>query len=134
MDAVMDIYEKISVSLREQEVNYFKSWLYTVAKNHCLMSLRKKEREIHSEFLMEKAIELHQYESEGKELKLDVMEKCIEELKNGQKECIKLFYLEEKSYKEIESMSDYSMKEVKSNIQNGKRNLKICMEQNEQVQ
>ena len=61
---------------------------------------------------------------------LEALKKCIDQLKNEQKECIKLFYLEEKCYQEIAESTNYELKKVKSYIQNGKRNLKICMEQN----
>lgn len=127
-DAVMDIYEKISSSVINQQVHHFKSWLYIVTKNHCLMILRKKNPEVYQETFMEKGNEMHLNDSESKEFQITTMEKCIEELKNGQKECITLFYLKEKSYREIEKTSKYNLKEIKSFIQNGKRNLKNCME------
>ena len=127
-DAVMDIYEKVSHELLEKSVTHFKSWLYVVAKNHCLMKLRKNNPEIHSEVFMENASEMHLNNNEVIEDQLSRMEKCIEKLKNGQKECITLFYLKEKSYREIAKESKYSLNEIKSFIQNGKRNLKICME------
>jgi RNA polymerase sigma-70 factor (ECF subfamily) len=59
------------------------------------------------------------------------LEKCIETLGDEQKQCVKLFYLQEKCYKEITESTGFDMNKVKSYIQNGKRNLKICMEKNE---
>jgi RNA polymerase sigma-70 factor (ECF subfamily) len=42
-----------------------------------------------------------------------------------------LFYLEQKCYKDIADLTGYDLNKVKSAIQNGKRNLKICMERKE---
>jgi RNA polymerase sigma factor (sigma-70 family) len=60
---------------------------------------------------------------------METLKKCIDQLKDEQKECIKLFYLEEKCYQEIAESTSYELKKVKSYIQNGKRNLRICMDQ-----
>src|SRR5690606_24547652 len=39
-DAVMQIFESLIKKLRIHRVENFKAWLYTVARNHCLMQLR----------------------------------------------------------------------------------------------
>lgn len=131
-DAVMDIFELLPNLLIKHEVKNFKSWLHTVSKNHCLMQLRKDKGifEINAEekinqVVMESEEELH-LKSEH-ELQLQQMEKGIETLKPEQQECIKLFYLKEKSYQEIVDETGYDLKKVKSHIQNGKRNLKIYL-------
>ncbi len=132
-DAVMQIFEKLVVTLKEHEVMHFKSWLYTTARNHCLMQLRsrkgKKFEEI-SPFLMETNTTLHQDEEIDLENNLTKLEKCMETLNTEQKVCVELFYLNQKCYKEIIEATGYDDTKVKSYIQNGKRNLKICMDQN----
>jgi len=131
-DAAMQIFEKLVVALKTHEITHFKSWLYTLTKNHCLMHLRsqkgKKFVEIDAQ-LMESDTEPHP-ESDEIESNLTKLEKCIEELAEEQKRCVQLFYLQEKCYKEIVDVSGLDYNQVKSHIQNGKRNLKICMERN----
>lgn len=128
-DAVMDIYEAISNKLLSTEVKHFKSWLYIVSKNHCLMILRKNNPEVTSEIIMESPDAMHLKE-EKVELEQDLyaLEECIEELKSDQKECVKQFFLNQKSYQQITKETAIELKKVKSYIQNGKRNLKICLE------
>lgn len=133
-DAVMNIFEELVKKLRVHRVSNFKAWLYTVARNHCLMELRKEGKD-HvislEETFVEKAENLHPDDSEGMhEANLTQMETCIDQLKIEQKACVKLFYLEGKCYKDIVDDTGYTMKQVKSNIQNGRRNLKICMSKN----
>lgn len=129
-DAVMSIYEKISSTLLTTEVAHFKSWLYMVSKNYCLMELRKVNHEKVSDVFMESTEVVHLNDSEDwLEDQLDQLNKCIEELKEDQKKCVKLFFLESKSYKEVNEISGIEIKKVKSYIQNGKRNLKICMDE-----
>jgi len=131
-DGVMQLFEKLVVSLREHEVNHFKSWLYVSARNHCLMQLRSARGKYFEEIspgLMENDPVLHQDESPEMETNLSKLEKCIETLVDEQKHCVQLFYLQQKCYKEIVQVTGYDDNKVKSYIQNGKRNLKICMEQ-----
>jgi RNA polymerase sigma factor (sigma-70 family) len=132
-DAVMQIFEKLIVSLKEHEVSQFKGWLYVTSRNYCLMQLRsrkgKKSEEI-SPFLMETGTDLHLQDGPEIEANLSKLEKCMDTLANEQKQCVKLFYLEQKCYKEITDKTGFDLNKVKSYIQNGKRNLKICMERN----
>ncbi len=133
-DAVMQIFEKLSQDLKEHAIDYFKGWLYTTSKNHCLMQLRAQKKmvmeEIRDDF-MENQFFLHPEADNKYEKDLSKLEKCIDQLKNGQKACVQLFYLKEMCYKEIMDTTGIELKRVKSYIQNGKRNLKICMEQSE---
>jgi RNA polymerase sigma factor (sigma-70 family) len=133
-DAVMQIFEKLIETLKNHEIEHFKSWLYITARNHCLMQIRagkgKKFEEI-SPTLMESESLLHLENEPEKEENLSKLEKCIETLGDEQKQCVKLFYIQEKCYKEITESTGFDMNKVKSYIQNGKRNLKICMEKNE---
>lgn len=133
-DAVMQIFEKLIVSLKSHEINVFKGWLYVTARNHCLMQLRSqkgKNFEQLSPFLMETGGNGHPEHGAEIEGDLSRLEKCMESLAQEQKQCVRLFYLQQKCYKEITEHTGYDLNKVKSYIQNGKRNLKICMERNE---
>jgi RNA polymerase sigma factor (sigma-70 family) len=133
-DAVMQVFEKLITSLKTHEVENFKAWLYVTTRNHCLMELRHKKGKFMEEIspvLMENEFLLHQEVDDEREQDLKRMEDCINKLIDGQQQCVRLFYLEEKCYKEICSMTGFDMNQVKSFIQNGKRNLKICMETSE---
>ncbi|MEZ4945388.1 MAG: sigma-70 family RNA polymerase sigma factor [Cyclobacteriaceae bacterium] len=131
-DAVMQVFEKLNQSLKEHEIEYFKSWLYSTTRNHCLMHIRAQKKVIQEEIdenVMETTFILHHDNENSNEIELSQLEKCIEQLGNGQKDCVQLFYLKELCYKEIVDQTGIELKKVKSHIQNGKRNLKICMEQ-----
>lgn len=133
-DAVMQLFEKLLTTLLTHEVNHFKSWLYVSAKNHCLMQLRSSKGKIRVEIAeahMENQEPAHLNEELELEHNLGKLEKCIEALNTEQKTCVKLFYLEERCYQEISVHTGYDLLKVKSYIQNGKRNLKICMERND---
>ncbi|MBL6963203.1 MAG: sigma-70 family RNA polymerase sigma factor [Bacteroidetes bacterium] len=130
-DAVMQIFEKLFTDLHRHEISNFKSWLYSVSKNHCLMALRKTKVEVSSDDhvinnyegeIMENEVSMHQ---DFIDHHPDELNAALNSLKAEQKECIRLFYLEEKSYKEVAELTGYSLVKVKSYIQNGKRNLKI---------
>jgi len=135
-DAVMQIFEKLISAVQSHEIDNFKSWLYVLSKNHCLMQLRSKKYKTRkqsqdiSEINMENEVIMHHNDEAINEENLSKLEICIDELQNEQKTCIELFYLEKKSYKEVVEMTSYDLKKVKSYIQNGKRNLKNCMERN----
>lgn len=135
-DAVMDVFEKLAEDLKKQKIEFFKSWLYSVIRNHCLMILRSDKSkqkhlqnlQIEQEKFMENNDVLHQ-NSEAKYInKMNVVEQAIEKLKDDQKQCIILFYYDEKSYHEIVDITGYDLKKVKSHLQNGKRNLQNALE------
>lgn len=133
-DTVMQIFEELISKLRVHEVSNFKSWLYTLAKNNCLMQLRNesKNHTLPMEEVAISEVEAMQRSSinehDSKEERLSLMESCLSELKDDQQLCVRLFYLEQKCYKEIAEITGFDLLKVKSHIQNGKRNLKICME------
>ena len=132
-DAVMNIYQELLVKLQTNEVQQFKSWLYVVAKNHCLMQLRKEKKMITVEFtptVMQSENFEHLDSVLEKENELKKLEFCIENLPGEQKQTVQLFYLENKCYNEIVEQTGYEWNKVRSLIQNGRRNLKICMERN----
>ncbi len=135
-DASMQIFEKLLVDLKKHEVQQFKAWLHMVCKNYCLMQLRagasklNRDREMHKDFagLMESDGELHLTVENTKEVQLTYMEECMKGLNDEQKLCLELFFLQEKSYQEVTETTNFTMNNVKSYIQNGKRNLKNCIE------
>lgn len=134
-DAVMDIYEHVSLKLRAHEVGNFPAWLYMVSKNHCLQILRKKSNPLTVSLddpVMQNGKDWHQeddgFDFEVSEDAADQLHGCIAELPEKQKDCIRMFYFEKKSYSDIVEITSLSMDHVRSNIQNGRRNLKKCMQ------
>lgn len=130
-DAVMQIFEELVQKLHKYEVNHFKSWLYTLAKNYCLMQLRTpkhlKTVELdHS--LMQSEDETHLNGIWQKEDEFKKLGKCLQVLSAEQKQSVELFYLQDKCYKEIADITGMDWNKVRSLIQNGRRNLKKCME------
>ena len=132
-DAVMQIFEDLVKKLKVHEVTNFKSWLYTLTRNHCLMIIRsssKHEMVSIDENFMENDAFVHLNLEDDTEEKLSIMAKCIEDLPSEQKISINLFYMKQKCYKEVADTTGFDLNKVKSYIQNGKRNLKICIEKN----
>jgi len=132
-DAVMNIYQELLIKLQSHKVENFKSWLYVVSKNHCLMQLRTEKKMITVEFtpaIMQSEDFTHLDSVLDKENELKKLEFCIEHLPGEQRQSIQLFYLENKCYNEIVEQTGYEWNRVRSLIQNGRRNLKICMEKN----
>ncbi len=130
-DAVMQIFEELIIKVNKQEIKDFPKWLYVVTKNHCLMTLRGNKHNfvVPVDDFVEFSANLHQEDNaHEKEERLSLLEDCVQRLPEKQKVTVDLFFLQEKCYKEVAEISGYSLKEVKSFIQNGKRNLKICME------
>ena len=131
-DAVMQIFEKLIKELKKHHVETFKPWLHTVVKNHCMMQFRKdaveNKRETELKKTVKEAVENtdtdHLDKEDEKELMEIYLSSGMDTLKEEQRKCIELFYLKEKSYQQIVEETGYSMNEVKSYIQNGKRNLK----------
>jgi len=131
-DAVMDIFEDLMQNLHSHDVETFKNWLYTVSKNHCLMILRKeasvekvKKQWVasFSEEIMDSGDVLHLDRNEL-DNRLSKMMDALRRLSEEQRTCLELLYLHDKSYQEVSDMTGYSMNQVKSHIQNGKRNMK----------
>ncbi|WP_439882520.1 RNA polymerase sigma factor [Pontibacter sp. MBLB2868] len=133
-DATMQLFEYLTEAARKHKISNFKSWIYVTAKNHCLMQLRANSRKPHvplPEFapeLMEYHEPMHLTEGELTEKTEQVLRLALQELPPEQQKCITLFYLEQKSYKEIAELTACELNKVKSYIQNGKRNLKLYME------
>lgn len=132
-DAVIQIFANLINDLKKHKIEYFKTWLYVYSKNFCLMELRKRQSTLKKELELKENVVLFMDMSDPEHLKekekqITLMEKAIELLNVDQKRCINLFYLKNKSYVEIMEMTGYSNNDVKSYIQNGKRNLKLKME------
>ena len=126
-DITMQLFENLGNKIGSHNIQRFKSWLYMVAKNECLMKLRKKnglstelKQELEANDELEIIVE--------KEEQLNLLEEAVQSLKDEQRKCIEFFYLERKSYQEITDMLSMDIKKVKSAIQNGKRNLKLKLE------
>jgi RNA polymerase sigma-70 factor, ECF subfamily len=136
-DGVMQIFEKLIIEVPKHKIGNFRSWLYVVTKNYCLMQLRSdcSEKEKFIEWkndqmiFMETAVDLHPLDKEENANVVDkALEDCIEKLKEVQQKCIRQFYFGNRCYNEISALLGIDEKMVKSNLQNGKRNLKLCLE------
>ncbi|GAA4446501.1 sigma-70 family RNA polymerase sigma factor [Nibrella saemangeumensis] len=142
-DAVMQLFEQLVIDLRRHEVQHFRSWLHSIARNYCLMQLRSRRVQVEESIM---ARQRPEYEADDDlpadalqvitddddaldlEHNLNRMDGCLSVLPPEQKRCIELFYLEQKSYADVADQTGYDLKQVKSYLQNGRRNLKICME------
>lgn len=131
-DAVMSIFEELVSKLARHEVSHFSGWVYMVAKNHCLMQLRagKRLKLVNDPDIMQLAENPHLNGAFEKEAHLNQLTKCIDRLSPEQKQTVQLFYLQEKSYREIANITQSEWNTVRSLVQNARRNLKICMEKN----
>lgn len=132
-DSVQQIFLKAITELHKYKVEYFKSWIYMVAKNHCLMKLRDRPGKFTADLTESMAGVLVEEESEQRlqhlerDRTLELMNIALEELNEAQKRCLTLFYLEKKSYQDIADSTGFTILNVKSYIQNGKRNLRILL-------
>ena len=133
-DITMKIFEDLHLKLLAHSIHFFKSWLYMVTKNECFMLLRKTKKETFVEY-----IELYDHitldetiDKTKQEINLQLLEESLIHLKEEQRICIQLFYLEEKSYYQISEQLNFPLSKVKSAIQNGKRNIKILLEQDDE--
>lgn len=138
-DAVMGIFEKLIEDLKKHEIHNFKSWLHSVTRNFCLMKLRKEQNLAEKEHAYKKneatvvefAPEPHLNGESPKELQLQMLEKGIKHLKDDQRICVELFFIQGKCYQEVADSTGFTMKQVKSFLQNGKRNLKLFLLRNQ---
>jgi RNA polymerase sigma-70 factor (ECF subfamily) len=134
-DATMQLFEKLMLDINNREIDNFKGWLSFVVRNHCISIIRKnksqsKNIKSYYEFEYEDA----NYETEEKintvsdDVMLENMKQCLPKLKENQRLCVELFYLNNKSYQDIANQTGFTLNEIKSYIQNGKRNLKLLLE------
>ena len=138
-DTVMALFEELISKLRNHEVENFKAWLGMVTRNYCLMALRKKNlvlvddeilnnNENSNHNFMEFSTTEHLIDDWDLEQNLTNLERCLETLNLEQKQAVALFFIQEKTYQEVSQLTGFEVNKVKSYLQNGKRNLKICME------
>ena len=129
-DGVLNIFEELVSKVRKHNIDNFKGWLYQVAKNHCLMKLRKqKTLPVNIDLAVVQFDEnFHPDDEPDREDNFKHMQLCIEQLAEQQRQAIELFYLQDKCYKEVSEITGTELNTVRSFIQNGRRNLKICME------
>jgi RNA polymerase sigma-70 factor (ECF subfamily) len=130
-DCVQQIFLKVLNEAGKYKIDYFKSWLYMVAKNHCLMRLRDVQgrniKEINEQvYIAAEDVDISELIQNEKTYSL--LEDAMDELNEEQKLCVTLFYLQKKSYQQIAGLTSYNLLQVKSYIQNGKRNLKLLLE------
>ena len=134
-DATMQLFEKLLLDINNREIDNFKGWLSFVIRNHCISIIRKnksqnKNIKSYYEFEYEDA----NYETEEKinavsdDVMLENMKLCLPKLKESQRVCVELFYLNNKSYQDIANQTGFTLNEIKSYIQNGKRNLKLLLD------
>lgn len=130
-DAVMGVYESLTQKVKEHEIASFRGWLYVLARNYCLMEWRKAQRRPTDHYAPEdmvyydavEAPEIYELPQESAPL-----EKCLGQLNDVQRNTVQWFYYEEKSYKEISELIAEDVGKVRSYIQNGRRNLRLCLE------
>lgn len=136
-DAVQQIFLKVLTEAERHNVDFFKSWLYTVAKNYCLMRLREQQGKGWKELtdnLAPRHEDLKKLDLLEDEATYAFLEQALQELPPEQQHCIILFYLQKKSYQQISAQTGFSLLQVKSYIQNGKRNLRLAIEKKVKTQ
>jgi RNA polymerase sigma-70 factor (ECF subfamily) len=130
-DATMELFELLISKIAGHRIRNFRTWLWSVARNHCLGRLRREKRAVRVDFddrVVESAPLLHLLSEGGSETALTALEMCMEKLPERQKEALTMFFIEKRSYADIAETTLGEVRRVKSYIQNGKRNLRICLE------
>ncbi len=130
-DSVLQLFEELIVKVQKHEIETFKPWLYQVAKNHCLMQLRSDKKFVKAAVdisVVQKEEPLHLNGEPDGEARLETLQHCLATLNTEQRQAVELFYLQGKSYKEIVPLMGIDVAGVRSFLQNGRRNLKICMD------
>lgn len=125
-DMAMYLFQLLPELLEKYTINEFRPWLFTLTKNHCYAFIKKElsEKENALSFIIDDSID----DKNPSEKPLKSLNSCLSKLKKEQQVCIELFYYEQKSYQEIMEITGFSLNSIKSHLQNGKRNLKICIE------
>jgi RNA polymerase sigma-70 factor (ECF subfamily) len=134
-DATMQLFEKLMLDINNREIDNFKGWLSFVVRNHCISIIRKnksqsKNIKSYYEFEYEDAnhVTEEKINTVSDDVMLENMKQCLPKLKENQRLCVELFYLNNKSYQDIANQTGFTLNEIKSYIQNGKRNLKLLLE------
>ncbi len=130
-DAVMELFEELVPKIENYRIKNFRTWLWSVARNHCLQRLRREKRTVRVDFedrIVESAPFLHLLSEGADEAALTTLERCMGKLPERQREAVAMFFIEKRSYADIADATLGEVKGVKSYIQNGKRNLRLCLE------
>ena len=136
-DAAMQVFEQLLTKPAKQDIRSFKDWLFILTKNHCLMLIRHEQagqRVLNEKFydlqseIMESSSRMHLYDAEEQEQRFARLRVALARLPDEQRQCVELFYYEDKSYQEITHLTGYDLNKVKSYLQNAKRNLKNMLD------
>jgi RNA polymerase sigma-70 factor, ECF subfamily len=135
-DALLELFSRLFEQLLKYKIDDFKHWLLTVTRNYCLKYIKSSSHTIAFIATHENqfAVDFMEYEQQldllnGQEEKIELLEYAMAQLKPQQQQCVRMFYIEDKSYQDIADQTGYEVKKVKSYIQNGKRNLMLIMDQ-----
>jgi len=131
-DASSEIFVRLKADMQKQQIENFRSWFYVYTKNHCLGILRKQQNTQRKQAVVEETLAFHSqtpYDFEN-DLQISAVTSALEQLKPDQRNCISEFYLARQTYEEVAEKLNYTIKQVKSHLQNGRRNLRLIMEEN----
>lgn len=126
-DAVVDVFERLPRTLSEHDVKLFRPWIHAVMRNHCLQLLRKAKPDVHDERTLANITEEEGDDRSLREASLEQLEEAIDRLNEQQRTCVRLFYLERKCYQQVQELTGHSYDQVRSHLQNGRRNLKLML-------
>lgn len=126
-DTVVELFTALPELLRKHEVERFRPWVHTVMRNRCLMALRKDHRSTAIPEELAQAMEQDAEETRLHEATLQQLERAIETLNTAQRDCIRHFHLERQSYQRTAELTGYTIEQVRSHLQNGRRNLAIYL-------
>lgn len=135
-DAYMSTFEKLLEKVKTQDIKAFRPWLHVLVKNHCFEILRKQSKHLTVSFepeFMQSTEVLHPFSEDLSLERENALEFCLGQLNDEQQQCVRLFYYQGKSYKEIAVLKKEEVGKIRSYIQNGRRNLKSCIEQRSEV-
>ncbi len=130
-DAVMDIFEDILPKVQRYDIREFRTWIYTVARHHALAAATDSKQTATMELIPEivqSSPTMVWADADDTTDREQMLEECMQQLPDVQRVAIQKFYFEGKSYADIVDETGLHLKSVKSYIQNGKRNLRICIE------
>ncbi|MDR0668132.1 MAG: sigma-70 family RNA polymerase sigma factor [Prevotellaceae bacterium] len=135
-DAVMSLFEELQPKVLQYDIRFFKAWLYNVSKNYCLKAIRDARQRTEAEEGAPVVVESDDFSTlfseDRQEATFHLLRHCLEQLSEPQRVSVELFFISDRSYADIARTTGFQLKRVKSYIQNGKRNLKICMERGKQ--
>lgn len=130
-EAVARLFEELLLKLPGCEIPAFRTLLYNEACDYCFRVIEKENKEIPVRFNNNKpeSAEILRLlcDEETGDKRTQALHNCLGRLPDGQRICITHFFIKEMSYADIVEKTGYALNTVKSNIENGKRNLMICI-------